>query len=218
MTYLFHGSGALGMLNRISSIRKNFEPGSVIEFSSKTSDFTAVKLTLESTPLFMEKRLFILEDFQNINLENLHPDENTTIILKFPKALVSSAVLLKNAAKLKVQVADFPEEKETSMFPYLDALAEKNPKALSELQSHLDEWGGQYVLTMICYMLRRMVLPPAKTLPSFVSKKLELQKKNFPPGRLRAFYRRVLETDFKIKNGLLDEKTGLFSLSEQFLH
>lgn len=211
MIYLFHGPGKLGMLNRISQIRKNFE-GEIREISGKAA-WNEIKLELQTTDLFSDKRLVIVEDPTEIDLTSL-PDD-LILILKFSKTLASNSVLLKNLPK-GVVVESFPEEKETSIFPLLDFLSEKNPKALLELESHLDEWGGQYVITMLFYMLRRFILP-AKNLPPFVLRKMEVQRKNFSLEKIKYFYKEILETDFKIKQGLIEEKIGLYLLAEKFL-
>lgn len=204
------------MLNRVSSLKKDFDAESITELSFKNSSLGELKLESQSVSLFSEKRLIILEDFSDINLEDLPQDENLTIILKFSKTLPSNSLLLKQAQKLKAQIIPFSEEKEQSVFPFLDALAEKNPKALVFLESLYKDYGSQYLLTMIFYLLRRMVVG-AKNLPPFVVKKMEAQKRNFPLERINYFYKKTLETDFKIKSGLIDEKMALFSLSEEFL-
>lgn len=212
MIYLFHGPGIVGILNKVSVVKKDFPSELISEYSSKSASVDQVKLSSQSVSLFAEKRLLVLEDFPTLDLEELSADENLTLILKFSKTLPANSTLLKQAQKLKAQIIPFPEEKEQSVFPFLDALAEKNPKALVFLEELYKQYGSQYLLTMIFYLLRKMLLP-AKNLPPFVMKKMENQKKNFPVERINYFYKKTLETDFKIKSGLWDEKLALFTLS-----
>lgn len=215
MIYLFHGSGQLGMLTKVSEIRKGLEPLEIHEYSGKEKNWGEVVGEISSSGLFSSKRLVILEDFQDVVLEKLPGSPDLTIILKFTKSLLANSTLLKNLPQ-GVQVIIFPEEKETPIFPLIDLLAEKNPRALGELDKHQEEWGGQYILTMIFYMLRRFILPQ-KSLPAFALKKIESQRKNFPLEKIRDYYHQVLETDYKIKEGLIEERIALYLLAEKFI-
>lgn len=216
MIYLFHGPGKLGMLNRITSVRESFDPADIRELSSKELSWNQAKLELSTDDLFSNKRLFILEDFSDADLSEIVIDPQLSIILKFNKTLPSNSIILKKLPK-EVSVVSFDEAKETSIFPLLDFLSEKNPQALLELDKHLDEWGTQYVLTMIFYNLRKFILP-GKNTPAFVARKLESQKKNFSLDRINNLYKETLMTDFKLKNGLIEEKIGLQMLAQKFLN
>ncbi len=212
-TYLFHGLGKLGMLNKISSIRQGFDPENISEISSKDKSWNEVQMELNSTSLFSGSRLYILEDFLEADLTNISGE--LTIILKFSKTIPSNSTIYKRLPK-NITIISFDEAKETSIFPLLDFLAEKNPKALAELESHLNEWGGQYVLTMISYGLRRFILPSPNLQP-FAAKKIEAQRTNLPQEKINNLYRETLLTDFKIKQGLTEEKIALYLLAQKFI-
>ena len=87
---------------------------------------------------------------------------------------------------------------------------------MGQLDGLLKEYGSQYILTMIFFMLRRLVNPP-KNLPPFVIKKIEAQRKNFDQEKIKELYKNGIETDFKIKRGLLEEKMGLTLLLNKML-
>lgn len=205
--YILHGPGQVAMNNKISEIKKGFDPLAIVEVSSLAQ--------IDTGTLFTDKRLIILEDGAGIDTTKLPGDENLTLILKFTKLLPSNSTLLKNLPK-GANIISFEEAKETSIFPFLDMLCEKNPKALGELQKYLDEWGSQYVLTMMAYALRRFIYPGKNAKP-YTLQKISQQKRNFPQDRIEKLYLSIIETDFKIKQGLLDQKLGMFMLAERFL-
>lgn len=212
--YIFHGPGETAKRDKILQIKKGFDPLSISQWSGKEFGFSDIRPSLISGSLFAETRLVILDDFTDVDLLGIN-DDSLTLVLNFSKTLPSSTHLFK-ALPQGVIVSQFDEAGETSIFPLLDALSEKNPKALQILDKYLDEWGGQYVLTMIAYNLRRFI--QKKNTNAFVSKKIEQQKKNFPQERIKMLYLRVIETDFKIKQGLIEERVGLILLAHSFLH
>lgn len=205
--YFFYGPGQVAKNNKISEIKKEFDPLSIVEVNDLSQ--------IETASLFSEKRLAIVEDLADLDISKLPEDDNLTLIIKLSKRLPSNSTILKNLPK-GATVVPFEEAEETSIFPLVDFLSEKNPKALSELEKYLNEWGSQYVLTMMAYSLRRFI-QRNKNLPPFVLKKIESQKRNFSLSRTSDLYRAIIETDYKIKQGLLDEKVGVFMLAEKFL-
>ena len=177
-----------------------------------------------STPaLFAEKRLVILENFdpptnseQGIDFSSLPEDESLTVVFRFGKNLTAQSPLLKAALIRGAQLVNLTEADEQSIFPFLDSLAFKNPKALEELDGLLARYGSQYLLTMIFYLLRRMI-QPGKNLSPFVAKKIARQRQNFSPEEITNLYKEALEADFKIKNGLIDDKMALALLLSRIL-
>ncbi len=217
MIILIHGNGLTGISKKISEIRKGFDSLSTQEFSGKQIEFDQAIIQFATGGLFVEQRLVILEDFdEKVDLEKLPSNQETAIVLKFTKNLTANSVLLKKAVELKAQIFNFTEDGETNIFPFLDALAEKNPKFMGEFDALLSEWSGQYLLTMIFYMLRRMVQDPKK-LPPFVQQRIQKQKQNFPIKKIAELYKTGLETDYKIKSGLMEEKIGMTLLVNQIL-
>ncbi len=207
--YIIHGLAEADINKKISEIKKDFDPFSIFELKGKIIKdiFSEV-----STPsLFSSSRLFIIDDLnEDINFKQLPENENLTLIFRFSKTLHPKSKLL-NLKLGNSQVLYFPEEKETSIFPFLDGVLIKNPKTLEKLDELLQKFGGQYILTMLFYSLRRLVLP-LNFKNEFLRKKVENLKKNFPQNRLKNLYLEILDTDNKIKQGYLSEDLAVKGL------
>lgn len=217
MLILIYGNGLVGISRKVSEIRSKFDPLNTQEFVGKNLSFPQTITELSSGGLFGGQRLVILEDFdEQIDLNRLPNDSSLTVVLVIKKSLTSASNLIKQASRVQAQTFNFTEAGETNIFPYLDLLAEKNPKALDHFDELLSEWGGQYLLTMIFYLLRRMVQNPKKS-PTFVQQRITRQKQNFPLKKITELYRAGLETDFKIKSGVMEEKIAMTLLVNQFL-
>jgi DNA polymerase III delta subunit len=217
MIILIHGTGLASISKKLSELKKDFDVLSIQEFSAKQIEFEQAVAQIATGGLFDEKRLVVLEDFdEKIDFSKIPNDEGVVVVIKLVKNLAANSVLLKKATELRVQVFNFTEAGETNIFPFLDNLADKKEIAMKQLEDYLDEWGGQYVLTMIFYMLRRMVQNPKK-LPPFVQQKIAKQKQNFPLEKIKELYKAGLETDFKIKSGLMEERIGLTLFVDKIL-
>lgn len=206
--YILHGAGESAILKKIDLIKKDFDPLSIFTLNVKNVKDLRSLAEISSSGLFIERRLIILDDIdEDANLENLPEDENLTIVFKFSKALPARSRLLSLRRK-SVVVFFSPEEREVSIFPFLDEVNEKNPKALGKIEGFYNQYGGQYILTMLYYSMRRLILP-LKTKNAFVLSKLDKLKKNFSREKMLKFYFEILETDNKVKLGLLDEKLAV---------
>lgn len=214
---ILHGNGLTGQINKLQDIKSRFDPLNIVEISGKESDFEKAVVNLSTSSLFSQERLVILEDFEeSLDISKLPSEPDLTIVVRFPKALHASSKLLKSASSLNSQIILVTETDENTIFPFLDKLSEKRPQALLELDPLLEQFGGQYVLTMVFYMFRRLIQKPKK-LPEFILRKLELQRRNFDPKKIKALYHFALETDFKMKNGLIEEKLGLTLILNRIL-
>lgn len=209
---LLHGPAIEISRQRLSDIKKGVNPNNVAVLEKSSPQ--EVKIMLSSMPLIAQPRLVVFENIsEETELENL-TDENLTVVFWYNCELSPSSKILKKIKELGGQILFFPEGKELTIFPFLDALAEKKRSAFVEL-AKLKKGGfdEQYIITMVLYLLRSLTVT-AKNAPDFVRKKNERQRRNFPQTRL--FYKFVLETDFKIKSGLLDPELATFLLVSQF--
>ncbi len=73
-----------------------------------------------------------------------------------------------------------------------------------------------YLLTMSYYLLRNLVTTP-KNVPQFVKDKLQRQRKNFDLGQITNNYKSLIEIEFKIKSGLLEQPQAEFYLINRFI-
>lgn len=215
---IYHGNGLIAMSKAVSSIKSKFDPLAISEFNGKHHSIEEAIMAIGTVDLFAESRLIMLENFSDkTNLAKLSTNSSTTVVLRYLKPLTATAVLLKSAKEIKAQIQEFSEADEVSIFPFLDLLGEKKVGAYVQFEKVYAEYGGQYIFTMLYYFFRRMVVVPKKT-PSFALQKLERQKQNFPLVKIGKLYQLSLETDFKIKSGLVEEKLGLTLLIEQIMN
>ncbi len=214
---IVHGNGLVAMLNKIADIKKNFDPLSITQLSAKQKSWDLISQEDLAPSLFSTKRLVIVEDIDDkIATENIFGDDDLTLVLKFNKPLSAASAVLKYASEAKAVVSLLTEKDETLIFPFLDKLAEKDPHSLKDFENLYETYGGQYLLTMIYYLLRRLTIT-GKPTPYFVIQKNARQKQNFNQQKIIEIYKLTLETDFKIKSGLLEEKIGLTLLISQIL-
>lgn len=209
---LLHGPAIVSSRKKLKEIKDKFS-GEVIVFE-KGSDPTTILSSLETVSMFDNERLVIVENSSDDLLgkisSNLQPSTNLT--LWFDKEL--------DAKKLPkdFEILLFPEEKEASIFPLLDLLGNRNPKAYSELsRTRPDGSDTQYLFTMICYLLRTLLVTP-KTSPAFVKQKIAKQKANFTHNELVNLYKLVLQSDYKIKSGLLEPTQAEFNVINKFVN
>ena len=111
----------------------------------------------------------------------------------------------------------FPEAQEVSVFPLLRLLGSRSPQAFLELEKlKAAGFDNQYFITMIFYLLRNLVSTPKKA-AEFVRNNNEKMRKNFTRDELVDLYKSILEVDFKIKKGLIEESQTEFLLVQKFL-
>lgn len=209
---LVHGNFQDALLKKVSQIKGGFDPLSVTQISGETGS------NLSSPSMFSEERLVILENPDLNSVEKIlkEKSEYLTVLVKFSKSLDKSSAILKNVAAARGEIFSFEEGNQASIFPFLDMLGTRNSNAFKEFEKNYQEFGGQYLLTMIAYFLRRMTAKP-KSGSDFMRQKIETQKRNFSLGKIRELYKEIIETDFKIKRGLIEERLGVTLLVRKIL-
>lgn len=214
---LLHGAGITSSRNKLNEFKKHFEEGSLVVFE-EGSNQQDINNNLVSTQLFYDERLIILEnppvDFTGYTI-NPNP---ITLLLWFDREIDSKKPVLEWVKKINGQILYFPENKEVSVFPFLDLLAEGNKKAYLELEKlKKTDFDIQYFIVMIFYLLRNLVVTP-KSAKDFVKNKNARLRVNFPKERITKLYRAILETDFKLKKGLIENSQVEFLLVDLFTH
>ena len=115
--------------------------------------------------------------------------------------------------------------RETSVFPLVDAIVEGRPAAAVRLLRQVlrQESGVPYVLAMIQRQLRHLAIAremmdagasgrrigEVLRLRDFALDRLLGQAPRYPPQRLRAAFRRLLEADLQIKRGIYHDELAL---------
>lgn len=209
---LISGSAQDAIIKKITQVKKDFDPLAVTEISEKET------FDLFNQSLFSDKRLVVLDspNLKTVEQALNQKDANLWVLIKFLKPLEKTSPILKIVLEAKGEVLNFDESKEISIFPLLDMLGNLNQKAYLELEKNYQQFGGQYILTMLAYLLRRMVQTP-KTGSDFMRQKIESQKKNFTLEKIQSLYLKLIATDFRIKQGLIEEKLAISLLVQSFL-
>ncbi|MBI2018297.1 hypothetical protein HYS96_01185 [Candidatus Daviesbacteria bacterium] len=213
---LLHGPGKTGSRTKLINIKKGFDPSNIVVFEEGV-DLGVVEDNLVSTSLFSEERLVILEnppeDFTPYTL-NRSP---YTLVFWFDHEASDNKPITEWVKKERGEILYFPESKEVSVFPFLDLLAVKDNKAFLEMKKLKDSgYDVFYFITMVFYLLRNLVYTP-KSAKDFVRKKNAKMRTNFSQQELVYLYKFVLETEFKIKSGLMELAQAEFLLVNKFM-
>jgi DNA polymerase III delta subunit len=215
---IFHGDNHSVLLDKIREVLKQYESDSISRYSLKSENFDQIIIALSTATFFAEKRVVIIEDAdeKKVVLDQIPDDPDLMVIFFFPKELASGSKILKEGEKKKAQIVSISQPQDKQIFTFLDLLAEKNEKVYGYFDMLYKQYGGQYLLTMIIFQLRRLVLP-SSLVPPFLKQKIELQQKKFSDGQLPTFYYLTLETEYLIKVGKVEEKTGLLLLISKII-
>ncbi len=218
---ILDGDNAVIKRQKLSDIKSSFEREAISQFSLKTTSFEQLLMELRTPSFFSDKRLVIAEDVdeKKIDLGRLEKDEAVTLVLLINKEVSATALnkLKGEVGKIKLELVSFAQPQDKSIFQFLDLIGDKKVQALGEVEKLYGQFGGQYLLTMLIYFLRRMILP-GKGGSGFMADKIKRQKSNFSQDALQSYYKLVLETEFLIKTGKVEEKTALLLLVEKMIH
>ena len=231
MLLALHGPAIEASRRKLWELRKKFDSDNVVVFEEGT-DLQVIKGSLETSPLFSDQQLIILEN---------PPEDLANYILPLQKGRVNHISLGEAASSAYTiilwfdHIVDtkkwpgfeylfFPESKEVTVFHFLDYLAAQDTRVFLEIEKFKKTTapvGRQgldihYFITMVFYLLRNLVATP-KTAPDFVKQKLAKQRSNFSKERLINLYRDILEIDFKLKSGLLEKNQAEFLLVNKFI-
>ena len=172
-----------------------------------------------ATPsLFSRQRLIVWEnpsedlsfDFSKVS------DSLTTVLVWLDHEISLKSALWEAINKQRGEILFFTQARIT-VFPFLDCLATKDKEAFLEIEK-LKSAGFDifYALNMVFYLLRNLVSTP-KNAHDFVKKKLAKQRLNFSVQTLQGLYREVLEIEFKLKKGLLEQSQAQYLLITLFV-
>ncbi len=213
---LLHGSAIEASRRKLQELRKKFNPDSVLVFE-KDEDEETILTNLKAQSLFDDERLVIVENPSEVfelpagDRINDTADGRTTLVLWFDH---------KVDTKEWPGFEDlfFPEQREISVFPFLDYLAAKDIRAFLEIEKlKKADFDIHYFLTMTIYLLRNLVVTPENA-PDFVKRKLIKQRAGFSVEKITDFYKDMLEIDFKLKSGFLEKDQAEFLLVERFMN
>lgn len=218
---LLHGSAKDALQNKLIKIKQSYDKLSVQEINCKEISFEKAVVEFLTPNLFSKERLVVLENCpDNTDLSSLPEDNSLYLVVYSNLSFPQASNIISSAKKRNSLIINLNEENEKAIFPFLDGLAEKKTQSLKTVEELLNQKGGQYVLTFIYYLLRKMAgeaKGKASNLPDFVKRKIALQKQNFTKQILVELYRQSLLTDYKIKTGYAESETYFYLLINRFL-
>ncbi len=212
---LLYGPGEVAKRQKLSQIKSTFPADGISVLDFKQNSPGQIKNTLLAGSLFADKRLVVLENAaDSFDLSEILVSDPTVTLVVVGGAVSATKPLLKSAQTVKAQLLNFDGEKEVSAFPFLDAVIERKKEAFVELEKLTEEFGEIYILTMLFYLYRRNILPLPSS--SFAQKKIIEQKKKYQLKDWQQMYKKTLETEYKIKSGLVDPRIGLSKLLSDY--
>lgn len=206
---VLHGPAINSSRQKLLEIKKGFNPDNITVFE-KTANKEDILASLQTESLFEGEQLIVLENPISFDLSLVTSHPSLTLVLWFDKEIDTKKFR-------EIEILFFPEGKEISIFPFLRMLGTKDKKAYLELNKlKIAGFESQYFITMILYLLRNLIATPKKA-ADFVKQNNIRMRKNFTNDDLVNLYKRVLEIDFKIKNGLMEASQADHSLVSNFL-
>lgn len=213
---LLHGPAKLSSRKKLIELKQKFDTNNVVVFE-QGADLQVILGYMATPSLFSSQQLIILEN-PSEDLANFPLNANNYQLLLWFDHPVNEKRPIIEWFKKNGQIFFFPENKEVSVFPFLDALAAGDKKAYVKVQElKIEGYDVFYFITMTFYLLRNLVVTP-KNAPQFVKDKLQKQRQKFPLERIKSLYQKILEIDFKIKSGLLEKDQAEFLLVNLFRH
>lgn len=212
--HLLHGPAVSNSRLKLTELKEKLDQDSLTVFDNG-SNYQEIVGGLMTMPLLSENRVIVLENPDESWDFNAVGQHDLNLIIWLDHEIDQKKLLYKFIKDNNGKILFFPEGKEVSIFPFLDALGFKDKKAFVELKKLKDAaYDSQYLITMIFYLLRSLAVKSEKS-PPFVQQKMAKQRQNFQD--LPALYKYVLEADYKIKSGLLDPEQAEFSLVNAFV-
>lgn len=212
---LLYGPGEVGKRDQLVEFKSAFK-GEVVVIDLKTQSLAELDNILHAISLFdTAARLIVAENTpESLDLTKIQNALADGLVL-LAGNLKSSSKLLESAKEVNAKIYSFEGEKEVTAFAFLDMLIEKDKGAFRELEKLFNEFGGVYILMMIAYGLRRNILPLPSS--SFAAGKITRQRVNFSMDDWQRLYKMVLDTEYRIKSGVVPERLGLTFLTHSII-
>lgn len=187
----------------MSQLRHGYSADYVSTFDAKSIDYKSFPLLFSTVSMFGDKSLVVVEgklDGKQVDLSKLMSSE-VDLVVWVGEKLRANDSLLTTIIKLKGSVEVFDEKIDARIFPFLDAVSQRNRKAALRELSALFSSGSDpiYITTMLVWQFRQIIAPEMAS--GFVKKKVEMVKKNFSFEELRRIYYQLLQTDVALKTG-----------------
>lgn len=211
---LLHGPAITNSRKKLSGLKDTFK-GNVLVFGKGTDPQTILAHLMTPTLLDGEQLIILENPPEDFVFDSSLITDHSSLIFWFDHEISEKKLLMGWLKKQSAEILFFPESREKSVFPFLDLLGNQDKKAYLELAKlRTAGFDLQYFITMVFYLLRSFINPNPKA-PTFAKQKLIKQRQNFPD--LAKIYQQILELDFKVKSGLLEDGQAEFQLVNTFL-
>ena len=209
---ILHGENLVASRKRLKEEIDNFRlkfKGEVIKFAGNQVDLTQIKQAVESSSLFGQNRLIVIE-----NLFSGSPSTEKQKIVGYLKQNLPKNLLIWEKRKIdnrvlahfKAQVFQF--DLTPIIFRFLDSLVPNNQKfSLSLLHQCFDQDAPEIVFYMLGRQIRLLIIAADLgengliEIPEWKRKKLISQAKEFSLTKLLQLYRQLLKIDWQQKTG-----------------
>lgn len=217
---LLYGPGQAAKRNQLVSIKKKFDTDSISVIDFKQKAAKDLDELIMSRSMFSEDyRLIVAENIpKTFDLTKLAVVDSLTLLVLIADSAEKTSPLMQSAKSTNAEVLNFEGDKEVLVFPFLDNLIEGKKTALVELEKLWQDYNAFYILTMIYYLLRRNLLPADNSKSTFMKDKIKRQSASFGDDNWDKAYQKAIETEFKIKRGMIEEKIGVTLLVQAFLN
>src|SRR5689334_16974281 len=127
---LLHGPAQISSRSKLLEIKKSFSSDDIVIFT-EGANLQDILGTISTPSLLSTNQLIILENPpEDLVLGNIN---DLTLVLWFDHEVSTKKPILEAIKKNKGEILFFPAEKEASIFPLLDLLANRDKKAFLEL-------------------------------------------------------------------------------------
>lgn len=212
---ILHGGNTQAKLRKLDELTAGFE-GLVVRASGKEITNEFCLNNFGSAGLFGEKKMIVLTDpAEEWMVDEMPENENVELVLVYEKELgVRSKVLAQERVK-SGKVYNFTAPQDRRIWELLEMVLEGNPKMVGRIIELTEELGGQYILSMLEYNWRRLIVPGNS--PDFVKRKMKNVREKLGLEGVARRYQECLETDWKIKKGMGSEKDLIGLLAVNWL-
>lgn len=212
------GPGEVNKRAEMLQYKQKFSADAVYCFDLGSDKERDIDACLSSQSLFgaLDKLIIIENTPDGFDLKKLVKKDNSSTLLFLASNPKKTSKLIVSANEINAKIINFEAEREVSAFVYLDALMEGKQEAFLEMQKLLNTYGGVYILSMICYLLRRNLLP----LPTsgFMQNKIKSQKQNLQESDFEKLYLMIINADFAIKSDGIPENIVVTKLTQEFVN
>jgi DNA polymerase III delta subunit len=218
MIFLIHGKDSLKIQEELENIRNKEKPNEVIRIALDEVTPAEFSNSVLTPNMFGFKNL-VIADTEEISQKDLiefievakKASKDNLVAFTLNKNLRSNSKIIKELKETKnTKTIKVTEEKDYTIFNFLDAVYSKDRKKAYKLLEDLNqiEEPPFKIQSMLVYQLRKIAkvtFGAEISGPPFVKRKIKKQANNFNKEELTKLYEHFYKTDRDMKLGLIPE-------------